>query len=352
MRSFSKLVFLLFPVIFSVGWIQLDANPSLFFHNLIFPVNTNTQRSYLEQKRIWLTGGSSGIGASLVCTLVEAQAKEVIISSRNVAKLENVIHKCQQKYPTSSTQLVIVPYDAMDSNQTTTAVGNAIMMASDGEIDILMLNSGIYQAKPALDTSMDETRRLTRVNYEAPVELAMELMRQNKWKERGHGHIVVSASVMAKGPQSLCSSYAASKAALKNYFQTLSTEEFGWLKVQVAIIGGTKTNMWHNLNYDVHQPHDVSLMDPDRVAQLMVRAMSSRFWWWHYEPWITKNVGLLYLVVSHYTPGLHAIMTHMVGAARQVSYQQDHSDLLDLKAIIRNLAKTRFSETIYTHNTE
>ncbi|KAL3945132.1 MAG: hypothetical protein SGBAC_000800 [Bacillariaceae sp.] len=237
--------------------------------------------------------------------------------------------------------MVIVPYDAMNSNHTVTVVNQALM-ASDGNIDILMLNSGIYQAKLALDTTMEETRRITRVNYEAPVELAMELMRQNKWKERGRGHIIVSASVMAKGPQALCSSYAASKAALKNYFQTLSTEEFGWLQVQVAILGGTNTNMWNSLNYDVHQPDDASLMDPDRVAQLMVRAMSSSVWWWHYEPWITKNIGLLYLVMSHYTPGLHAILTHMVGAARQVSYQEDHSDVLNLIAILRNLAKLWF----------
>lgn len=339
MATLPSAIYILFPIIFAVAWFQLDANPSLFFHNLFFPVSA--KHNDLQNKTIWVTGASSGIGASLVCNLVEAQAKEVTLSSRNVEKLEHVIQKCQQKFPTSSTQMVIVPYDAMDSNEQMMAVEKA-MMLSDGDIEILMLNSGIYQAKPAMDTSMEETRRITRVNYEAPVELAMELIRRNQWKDRGHGHIFVSASVMAKGPQALCSSYAASKSALRNYFQTLSTEEAGWLKVQVAILGGTKTNMWSNLHYDVHRPDDASLMDPDRVAELMVRAMSSRFWWWHFEPWITKNIGFLYMVVAHYTPGLHAVMTHLVGAARQVSFQKDHSDVLDLKVILGNLASLWF----------
>jgi hypothetical protein len=112
--------------------------------------------------------------------------------------------------------------------------------------------------------------------------------------------------------------------------------------VQVAILGGTKTEMWQHLNYNVHRPDDISLMEPNRVAKLMVRAISSRFWWWHYEPWITKNIGLLYLVVLQYTPGLHAVMTHMVGAARQVSFHKDHSDVLDLKIILGNLASLWF----------
>jgi short-subunit dehydrogenase len=335
-----RLSFILFIALVAVFgtlvWNKLDANPSLFFYEWVFPAKGNNIHN-LSKQTIWVTGASSGIGASIVCALVQAQAKHVILSSRSTEKLEMVLQECQQKFPESSTNLSIVRYDAMDSQTTQDTVLKAKQI-SDGGIDVLIMNCGVYQNKPALETSIAETNRITRINYLAPVELSNELILQDHWKERGHGHLVVSASVMAKGPFALCSSYAASKAALKNYFQTLSTEEFSWLKVQTVIIGGTKTNMWQSLNYDVHQPNDSALMDPDRVAHLMVRAISCPYWWFFYEVWTTKNIGWLYLVLSHYTPSLHYLMNHLIGLARKISFRHDHSDLLDLKIIIKNLA--------------
>lgn len=336
MRLPSTLILAAVPVIGMLVWNKLDANPTLFFYEWLFPTNADRIHS-LRKQTIWVTGASSGIGASIVCALVEAQAKHVVLSSRGVEKLEIVSHDCRQKFPNSPTRLSVVPYDALDAKKTQDAVLKAIE-ATDAGIDVLVLNSGVYQTKNALETSIAEANRITRINYLAPVELANELILLDHWKERGHGHLVISASVMAKGPQALCSSYAASKAALKNYFQTLSTEEFLWLKVQTVIIGGTKTNLWQSLNYDVHQPDDSTLMDPDRVAHLIVRAMSCPYWWFFYEVWTTKNIGWLYLLVSQYAPSLHYLIVHLVGLARQISFGKDQSDLLDLKTILMNLA--------------
>lgn len=334
MKPPSLWIWAFLPAIGTVLWKVVDANPALFLYDLFSSVGST---STLNNQTIWITGGSSGIGASLVCKLVQVEAKSVILSARNIDQMDQVVQKCQTKYPESPTILSIVRYDALDSNKTADVVRSAIK-ASGGNIDMLILNSGVYQLKPALDTSIEETRRLSRINYEAPVELYMELIRQNQWKARGYGHLVVSSSVMAKGPQPLCSSYAASKAALKNYFQTLSTEEFSWLTVQVAMIGGTRTQMWQNLNYGANKPDDSTLMNPDRVAELLVRAFSSPYWLLFSEVWVTKNIGLLYIYLSMYLPTLHTIMTHALGVARRISYERDGGDVLDLKTICMNLA--------------
>ncbi len=47
-----------------------------------------------ENKVVWVTGASSGIGKATVLTLAKKNAK-VIISSRNVEKLEAVKIRCE-----------------------------------------------------------------------------------------------------------------------------------------------------------------------------------------------------------------------------------------------------------------
>lgn len=293
------------PWIVVVLWNVLDADPILFLYDRIFPVTTDGSSCsavrQLSQQTVWVTGASSGIGASLVCTLVGAQTKHVVLSSRNSARLDRVRRECQQRHPGSPTVLSIVRYDATEVSSTKAVVREALEVAGEAGIDVLVLNSGVYQSKPAFETTIDETRRISLVNYEAPVDLSLTLMREDRWKERGYGHVVVSSSTTGKGPHALTSSYGASKAALKNFFQTLSTEEFTWLKVQVLILGGTKTDMWKNLEYNVKEPDDASLMEPDRVAQLIVRAIATPYWWLFYEVWIPNsksNLTWAYLALS------------------------------------------------------
>lgn len=346
----SRLLFwtIAIPLFFTLIWKKLDANPSLWVYDGIMKMvesTTTTSSTNFVNQTVWVTGASSGIGASLVCNLIQGQAGHVIMSSRNITKLEHVRDECKERYPNSSTIVSIIQYDAMKQWKTQSVVQEALQQAlaykKKGGIDVLFLNAGVYQTRLALETTIEETKRISRINYEAPVELALELLKQDGWKERGKGSLVVTSSVTAKGPQALCSSYAASKAALTNYFQTLSTEEFTWLSVYMVIVGGTKTNLWSHLNYNVDQPNEENLMDPDRVASLMTRAVSVHSfwgWWMFYEIWITKNIGLLYMVLNMYAPNLFHLGTHWVGLARRISLERDHTDLLGVMTIVQNLA--------------
>ena len=190
--------------------------------------------------------------------------------------MARVAEECQQLYPYSTTSFSIVYYDALDLNGTATTVTNAIAASPDQSIDILILNSGIYQIQAAIDTPIEKRREIMRVNFEAPVDLALELIQQDGWKQRGHGQLVVVASVMSKGPNSCSSTYCASKAALKNYFQTLSTEEWTWLRVNLVLPGATKTDMWEHTGTDV-RPDEGTLMLPERVAELLLAAITGPY---------------------------------------------------------------------------
>lgn len=67
---------MLFPVLIAVLWRVLDANPSLFVYDLLLHSSTSRRYSCLKNKTVWVTGASSGIGAELVCELINAQAAQ------------------------------------------------------------------------------------------------------------------------------------------------------------------------------------------------------------------------------------------------------------------------------------
>ena len=352
MLSLPFLVWTTIPVLFlAVAWQVLDASPALWIYDgvsRLFPVVDASVLSpaSLSNETIWITGASSGIGAAVVCELAQHQhpPQHVILSARNVEKMQRVVQDCQQQL--SSTTFSVIPYDALNAEMTSTVVQQAMESSPKKSIDILVLNSGIYQVQPALETSAEYRRKLFRVNVEAPMELSQALMQQDDWKGRGHGHIVVVSSVMAKGPHSLSSTYAATKAALKSYFQSLSCEEWPWLKVTSVLPGATETDLWKNLeSQHVRPDHRGSAMTPQRVALLMVRTMAATHsssmwaWWCFHEVWISKNIGLVYACMSHYTPTLFYVVNHMIGLARLEAWNEHHKDMLEVFALIKTTLK-------------
>ena len=319
------------PVLLAFLWQVLDTSPSLFVYDLV------TGTPDLADKNIWVTGASSGIGAALVCEFAKAGARHVVLSARRENKMRQVIQTCQQQSSSSSnTTFSIVPYDALEVDSTEFVVRQAIDSTPNQSIDMLVLNSGIYQVKPALETTADERRNLVRVNLEAPMDLSQALLKMDHWKERGHGHLVVISSIMAKGPHGLCTTYAATKAAIRSYFQTLSAEEFQWLRVNMVLPGATATEMWKTSYGDTVQVDQSSMMTPQRVAQLTTKAIAGPtllFW----EVWISKANGLLYAFMSHYVPGLFYLLNHVVGWIRLAAYRRDQTDVIEIKNLVRFL---------------
>lgn len=72
MSSRYILLTIVLPVLIALLWRVLDANPALFGYDLI--VSNRRRYECFENKTIWVTGASSGIGAELACELVNARA--------------------------------------------------------------------------------------------------------------------------------------------------------------------------------------------------------------------------------------------------------------------------------------
>ena len=72
----SSRILALLPVVAVVVWNMLDASPTLYFYDWFATITGGWQFGSLEGKSIWITGASSGIGASLVCQVMQGGASQ------------------------------------------------------------------------------------------------------------------------------------------------------------------------------------------------------------------------------------------------------------------------------------
>ena len=89
-------------------------------------------------------------------------------------------------------------------------------------LDLLINNGGISQRGFAKDTDFSVVDRIMQVNFLGTVEWTthcMKLLQKN-----GDGHIIAISSVVGEYGFPLRSAYAASKHALKGYFQSMQLE--------------------------------------------------------------------------------------------------------------------------------
>ena len=101
---------------------------------------------------VWITGASSGIGASLAADFAKSGA-QVVISARRHDRLVEVANKCSQD---GGIPPMILPMDVTDLKSHEQAVKTVI--DKFGKIDVLVLNAGRSQRNLAIDTDMSDTK--------------------------------------------------------------------------------------------------------------------------------------------------------------------------------------------------
>jgi short-subunit dehydrogenase len=188
----------------------------------------------LENKIIWITGASSGIGKSLAIELSKRNVK-LILSSRNVVALEQVKRECS-----NFESIKIIPLDLENYKSLPLKVAEAI--DAFGKIDILFNNGGISQRSLAKATSITVDERIIAINYLGTVALTKALLPH--FIKNNSGYFVVTTSIVGKIGTPLRSSYAASKHALHGFFDSLRAEVYhNNIKVTLACPGFVKTNV-------------------------------------------------------------------------------------------------------------
>jgi dehydrogenase/reductase SDR family member 7B len=217
----------------------------------------------------WITGASSGIGASLAAAL-SAQGAALILSGRNEAALTAVAAAC-------TTETLILPFEVTDYAALPALTERA--WAWRGRVDTLVNNAGISQRSLAVDTAFSVYEKIIAVDLLAPIALTQANL--SRMVSAGGGRIIGMSSVAGIAGPPLRSAYAAAKHGLIGYLDSVRTET-AHLGIDVHVIapGSIRTNVSRNaLSADgsARGASDAAIdngMDPDVAAAAMLDAIA------------------------------------------------------------------------------
>ncbi len=224
-----------------------------------------------NNKTIWITGASSGIGKAVALEISHSGAM-LILSGRNKETLEKVAEECNKNGSTSR----VIPFDLGDEKSIQEATQNII--SGNIKIDAIYHFGGISQRSLVYETPLSIDRKIFEVNYFGTIALTkaiLPLMIKN-----GGGHIAVTSSIVGKFGFPYRSSYSASKQALHGFFESLRAENAtNNIQVSVIIPGRIKTNISINaINKDgkTHAKMDEGQdkgMDAGKAAKVICKKL-------------------------------------------------------------------------------
>lgn len=227
-----------------------------------------------NNKWIWVTGASAGLGAAMVRAFA-AENANIILSARNADKLKSVAASCS-----GTGEKIILPLDLSEVDSLAEKVEEALN-SSGGHIDVLINNGGISQRSLAKDTPVEVSRKVFEINFFGAIELTRRLL--PSMLERKSGQIVAISSVVGKYGTPVRSSYSASKHALHGYFDSLRFEiENDGIDVTVICPGFIHTDVSKNALNEAGVPRNIldertaNGMEPDEFAKKALQVIRKK----------------------------------------------------------------------------
>ncbi|HAG93107.1 MAG: short-chain dehydrogenase [Pseudomonadales bacterium] len=210
----------------------------------------------LENKVIWITGASSGIGKALAIRL--AKTNTVIATSRSQEKLEQL----KREYPA----IVIKQADVTKPAELASVCG--FIEQIFGKLDVLLANAGHCEYLDVRHFDSSIALRMIETNYMGfvyAIESCLHLLRRS---ETPHIVAVSSSSVYLGLPRA--EAYSASKAAVTQFMESLAAdltpEGFSLSVIHPGFVDTELTRQ-----NDFPMPF---LMQPDAAAQRIIQGLN------------------------------------------------------------------------------
>jgi short-subunit dehydrogenase len=249
----------------------------------------------LKDKFVLITGASRGIGNAVAEKLAKKNC-HLILVSRSFE--EGTIEKFK-KLGAPSVYLI-------ESDLSLESGCEKVLDYIEKQnlnIDVLFNNAGQLTGGLLEKQSMPDIRKMLRVNVEALIELTHGLL--PKMLQRKQGLIVNNSSVSGKMFFPCASTYAASKAAVVAFTESMSQELAGTgVKTLLLITPGIKTKMYDDIYKLYGENLDLKFLNhisAEEWAEKIVEAMEldkQTLW-----PSGSNAIGVL---VGHHMPGLFA----------------------------------------------
>lgn len=246
-----------------------------------------------DGKTVFITGGSSGIGAALGRTFV-AQGARVALAARSEDRLAGVVEEITK----SGGQALALACDVTSREELDAAVARTV--ETFGSLDVVVANAGFGVSGPFETLTTEDYRRQFDTNFFGVLDTiyaALPHLIASK------GRIAVISSVYGKLGGPTTSAYCASKFAVCGFSESLYYE-LADKGVSVTCINPgvvesnfrmvDNTNRWRSDKSDP-VPRWIA-MDTDKAARQMVRAIAKR----KPEVTITGHGRLAVFLHSHF----------------------------------------------------
>jgi len=210
----------------------------------------------IQDKVVYITGGSKGIGYGIAKVLLENGAK-VAISSRHV----NEAQKAAQSLSTDATRILALESDV----QSMQSEENAIKRVTDhfGKLDVLVANAGVGHFASIEDLTTEDWNKTIDTNLTGvfhSVKASIPAIKQTT------GYIITIASLAGTNFFANGSAYNASKFGLVGFSQAimLDLRKYG-IKVTTIMPGSVATY------FDNHTPTEADAwkIQPEDIGQIV-----------------------------------------------------------------------------------
>jgi short-subunit dehydrogenase len=163
-----------------------------------------------------ITGASSGIGAALARGLC-ARGHDAILVARRRDRLESLAARLREQH---GRRVEVIPCDLADADARGGLSGEIARRGLD--VDVLVLSAGFGLAGPFLSQSSDRITTMVRTNVEAVMALSRELL--PPMTARRSGAVLIVSSMAGNQPMPYFGAYAATKAAMTSFAESLHCE--------------------------------------------------------------------------------------------------------------------------------
>ena len=206
----------------------------------------------LQDKKVLITGGASGIGRATAVALAKKGADVFLldINEQGLAGTRELVQEHKRRCEIHSCDLTN-PMEITNAVQTVLKIW--------GHIDILINNAGIVYYGPTERMTASQWQRLLQINLHAPIQLTHELLPVLLEREQAHIVNVCSLAGLVAGRK--LTAYHTSKFAMVGFSEALRAE-FVPKGIGVSAIcpGFVTTNLFQN--GETHQNTDGVKLPP------------------------------------------------------------------------------------------
>lgn len=269
-------------------------------------------------KKVFITGGSAGIGRAAARRLAAAGAS-VVVCARGQERLDETVAELQEL--SAGQPVGAVSADVTDSQAMRAAADRARELM--GGVDLLICNSGFARTGPVHEVPEEDFARLMEVNYLGHVHAVRAFI--PGFVEQGSGEICLVTSML--GFMSLWGygAYSASKYAIVGLAEALRQEmRLHGVGVTIFYPPTTETPGLEEENKDKHpmlwalesESGWNKVYTADAVAEALLRAIPSR----RFHTYVGWDSWLIY-TAARYLPGFTRWMSdrELAAAARKTA---------------------------------